>query len=317
MKRLLSRACVLLGLICLLTVTLVTGCAKENEFPPIFSVRFIDVGHGDCIYINFPDGKNMLIDTGDYSQETVDLIEKHVKDSGKDCIDRLLLTHVESDHTGSAAEIAKVIRIKQAYLPYVLQPDNFYRFSLAYNQLISSGTKIHHTKMLDRIIQGEDYFMVVLSPEPMDFLDSPYDDFNKTDTPTAEQINATSAVVYLDYMGVRFLFTGDATFGIEKKIIDYYEIGYFERAFPDLNIDLRDIDVLKVSHHGSQYNTGKDFLELLMPKYAVISCGVGTGFPSTNLLDRLKKTVPDCKMFRTDVDGTILFRVDENGDVLI
>ena len=52
---------------------------------------------------------------------------------------------------------------------------------------------------------------------------------------------------------------------------------------------LEDIDVLKAGHHGSSSSTGSEFLEIVKPEYAIISCGAGNSYnhPSASVMKRL------------------------------
>jgi competence protein ComEC len=67
-----------------------------------------------------------------------------------------------------------------------------------------------------------------------------------------------------------------------------------------------EVDILKVSHHGSKDGTSEELLEVLKPKLAVISVGAKNrfGHPTKEVLDRLKEKGIEVK--RTDRDGDIL-----------
>ena len=54
------------------------------------------------------------------------------------------------------------------------------------------------------------------------------------------------------------LFTGDIGMVTEEKLIQ--------------NGCLEDVDFLKTAHHGSRYSTGAEFLEIVRPELAVVSC---------------------------------------------
>ena len=51
-------------------------------------------------------------------------------------------------------------------------------------------------------------------------------------------------------------------------------------------------DYLKTAHHGSRYSTGAEFLEIVRPELAVVSCSATNtyGHPSPDTLERLKKS---------------------------
>ncbi len=104
--------------------------------------------------------------------------------------------------------------------------------------------------------------------------------------------NDSSLVLMMDFMNKKFLFTGDASSEIEKKIIKDYNV---------------DCDILKIGHHGSKYSTCEAFLKATTPKEAIISVGAKNyyGHPSDNVIDLLNKY--DVKIRRTDLEGTICY----------
>jgi beta-lactamase superfamily II metal-dependent hydrolase len=72
-------------------------------------------------------------------------------------------------------------------------------------------------------------------------------------------------------------------------------------------------DLLKVSHHGSDYGTYKDVLAAINPQYAVIPVGPNLyGHPEQCALSFVKQAA-SLRTFRTDVEGTCVFESDGTG----
>ncbi|MBP3461073.1 MAG: hypothetical protein J6K21_01490 [Bacilli bacterium] len=108
--------------------------------------------------------------------------------------------------------------------------------------------------------------------------------------------NDNSNVIYFNYNNYKFLFMGDAGVEREKDILNKY--------------NLKDIDVLKVGHHGSKTSSGKNFINEINPKYSIISVGKNNryGHPNKEVLDNLEKS----KIYRTEEDGSIMFKIKNN-----
>lgn len=108
--------------------------------------------------------------------------------------------------------------------------------------------------------------------------------------------NDSSQVYFGKYNNITILLTGDASIKSEDYILNNYDIG--------------NIDILKVGHHGSKTSTGKKLVEIIEPKYALISCGKDNKFnhPHESVLDNLA----DSKIYRTDQDGSIMFEIKNN-----
>ncbi len=106
--------------------------------------------------------------------------------------------------------------------------------------------------------------------------------------------NEKSLVLYLDIYDKTFLFMGDASTNIEKRIILDY---------PSL-----DVDYLKVSHHGSKTASSLDFLKKITPEEAIISVGKNNWYnhPNDEVLANLKRV--NAKIRRTDLEGTITYK---------
>ena len=108
--------------------------------------------------------------------------------------------------------------------------------------------------------------------------------------------NDNSSVIYTELNNHKFLFMGDAGVEVEEDLIEKY--------------NLQDIDVLKVGHHGSKTSSSKTFIDEINPKYSIISVGKNNryGHPNDSVLNNLD----DSKIYRTDEDGSIMFKIKNN-----
>ena len=108
--------------------------------------------------------------------------------------------------------------------------------------------------------------------------------------------NDNSSVIYTELNNYKFLFMGDAGVEVEEDLIEKY--------------NLQDIDVLKVGHHGSKTSSSKSFIDEINPKYSIISVGKNNryGHPNDSVLDNLEGS----KIYRTDQDGSIMFKIKNN-----
>ena len=304
----------------IIAVLFMSGCAGVSDFPfggekdYVMSVHFADVGEGDCAYITLPDGKNMLIDCGEESEENFETVRGLISASGKETIDYLVITHPDDDHAGGAAALIAEYGAGKAFFPDILRAEYFPAFAAAKGAAEECGaeTVISETFLCER---GQDYFFVFLYPLGSGLSGSAYTDLNAAVTPTAEQINDVSAVIYLECAGVRFLFTGDAGGRAEALITEYYEAGIYGAMLKDRDITLENLDFYKAAHHGGADANGQEFLNLLRPANAVVSCGGGnySGHPSTVVLERFMRANPEHNLYRTDTDGTVSVFIKESG----
>lgn len=109
--------------------------------------------------------------------------------------------------------------------------------------------------------------------------------------------NDNSTVLLFNIYDYKFLFMGDASIKTEEYLLNNYI--------------LPNVDILKVGHHGSYTSTSTDFINVIKPKYSVISVGENNIYkhPNKSVLDILDNT----KLFRTDVDGTIEVKISKKG----
>ncbi|MCL1793996.1 MAG: MBL fold metallo-hydrolase [Oscillospiraceae bacterium] len=244
-----------------------------------FAVHFIDVGQGDSILIQNPEGQYILIDTGErdqYDKLSAYLGHYNVKD-----FKYVVFTHPHSDHIGSADKIVKEYNIETLIMP------NAVNTSKTFERLVS---EIENKNL--PVIQavpglnfnfGEAEF-IILGPCLENYKD----------------LNNFSVVVKMTYKESVFLFTGDMEKESENEVMEFCE---------ENNISLF-ADVLKVAHHGSSTSSQEIFLERIAPRYAVIFCGADNSYSHPNLktVDRL--VFSGAQVMRTDLEGDIVIVSD-------
>lgn len=115
--------------------------------------------------------------------------------------------------------------------------------------------------------------------------------FDHLDAGVYDNDNDNSLVYLLDVNGISFLFTGDISAKVERKLVDTY--------------DLHDLDVLKTSHHGSRTGTSEYFVSKLLPRIAILSTSGQYGHPHKEVLDILERYKVDT--FSTNLSSSIVF----------
>ena len=247
-----------------------------DNFP--LTVHFIDVGKADSIYINCGNN-NILIDAGE--KTTYNVVKEYLNKNNVKSLDLVVATHPHSDHIGGLPEIIKDFHIKHFMMPKI--NDNLIPTSKCYERLLLALKNRNLTPEIPLVgdsIEIGDLNFKVLAPKK----DNNYDN-----------LNDFSVVLKMTYKDNSFLFTGDAQSVSEQDIAN-------------TGLDISS-DVLKVGHHGSKTSTSDTFLNRVNPEYAVISVADDNyKLPKKLILDRLKKK--NIKIFRTDLDGTIILASD-------
>ncbi|MDD4027150.1 MAG: MBL fold metallo-hydrolase [Candidatus Shapirobacteria bacterium] len=180
-------------------------------------------------------------------------------------IEIVIITHGDSDHIGGLIDVSKYYKIEQ----------KFYSKNLSQFDLIKTSWMV---------------FEVVNPKEKIE---------------NGEDNNENSIAGILSFWDhnlkrkVKIFMAADITKEVEQRLVWQ---GVLRQGYGTLE---NGVDVLKVSHHGSATATSEELLDVLKPKFAVISVGVKNkfGHPTKEVLDRLLKK--GIEIWRTDLSGEI------------
>ncbi len=289
---------------------------KEGEL----RIHFVDVGQGDSIIIQFPDKTNMIIDGG--TEDSKENLLKYINSLNIKTFDYLVLTHPDNDHCGSLDEVVKMTKVKRAFIPYYTNTTAFTDSYMSfYDELLKEreeGAVVSYSQRYEYITSQSnefEFYFTFISPHKLP-VSPEYKNLNEDANEKAT--NNSSAVTYLQYKDKRILFTGDATSEIESDLLLELQLDDEIFSIPDSSylVNLKDIDLLKVSHHGSNSSSSEEFLQYIRPKNSVISVGANLyGHPSENVLNRLSEV--GSKIYRTDVQGSIIATISVEGELSI
>ena len=282
----LSRERVLL--LVLLAAVVAVWWLAWGEISAGLTITVLDVGQGDCILVQAPSGRTMLIDGGglpgqhaggwDIGREVVvpALMARRVRR-----IDVLVVTHPDEDHIGGLAAVVEAVPVGMVLDPML--PCDSESYERLYEEIEERGITIHRATEGQRLNLGGGVFGEVLNPPDPRL------------TGTGSDDNNNSVVLRLVYDGMSVLLTGDLD-----------RIGAMRMA---RHREAIQSTVLKVPHHGSAEPARSEFVEVVRPELAVISVGADNayGHPSAEMLRELEGV--GAKVMRTDEDGAVTIKL--------
>ena len=238
-------------------------------------ITMIDVGAGDSFYIEMPNGDDILIDGGLYSNGTkiVEMLNKREKNM---TLEAVISTHPDADHVAGLSKIFKKMKVKNFYYP----SDISYSKTETAKEVMSlakkeSGCKLVKAKPGTKIKGGDGAYLKFFQND-IDY----------------ETTNEDSLMCYIKYNKLDILLTGDAENGSEYK-----------------GLEKVNMDIVQAPHHGSSGSSSSSFIKKFDPEHVLISTdGEKYGHPHDATLKRYKKYDSKIKVYRTDKLGNVTIK---------
>ena len=232
-------------------------------------VKVLDVGQGQCVLLA-SGGDFTLVDCGSGNSwyGPGEIASQHLRAMRCRKLDRLVLTHYDSDHISGVRSLLARMDVDTLLVPE-LADDGLGGEILELAR--EHGVTVETVESRTELPMGK----AVLTVLP----------------PVGEgEDNERGLSVLASAEDADILITGDMDAATERKFLEAY--------------DLPDIEVLVAGHHGSKYSTSNDLLDALTPETACISVGSNSyGHPADETMRRLAEH--GCAIYRTDMQGTI------------
>lgn len=286
------------------------------------AVSFLDVGQGDAVLIRTSSGKQVLVDGGGtvrFGREAENWRERRdpyevgrktvvplLYKRGVHQLDLLVISHLDSDHIGGLKAVAESLPIKAVLWNGTLKDSDdamalmreLERLDIPmYAADMNSELKLDTDSSI-RIIGGAEALQEGLVDHRIAM---------------AEEQNGRSVAMVIRLHERTFLLAGDADEAQEERIVRQLTDGLAAVHNGLKDETAANIDVMKVSHHGSKTSTSPLWLDYWKPRVAVISAGRNNiyGHPHPSVVQRLSET--DIPVLRTDIGGEVQWRVAEDG----
>jgi len=248
------------------------------------------------LLIAFPNGKHWLVDAGGVpagdTETGADPGHRNVlsvlRAKAVQSLDVVVMTHPDEDHVQGMLAVARHVPVAQVYW------NGFEGSRTEQNvrkQFMKKGTHINVVKAGDVTYVG-DVNVSVLSPPAVPILG------------TRSPENENSVVLLIRYGTKSILLTGDVEEAGERKLLSTQ------------GLEIRDVSLLKVAHHGSDSSSTSEFVRRTHPGIAFVSCGKRNryGHPSDDVINRLERVGTD--IYRTDQCGMLEWMTDGQSEAV-
>ncbi|AGB38466.1 ComEC/Rec2 family competence protein [Natronococcus occultus] len=292
-----SRARQTLLVVAVVAVLLLGGCigddgadgeeeATEPDAPTgELEIHHLDVGQADATLLVAPSGETILIDTGDWRDDSEDVID-YLEERGVDRIDHLVATHAHADHIGGHAAVI----------------DHFETHRDGVGAAYDSGV-VHTSATYERYLEAVESHEVTLF-QVAEGDELPLEDdavgatvLNPPAGESGDDLHYNSVTLSVEFGEFTYLTTGDAERDAERRLVE------------DRGEELG-ADVYQAGHHGSSTSSTEPFLDAVEPRVAVISSAEDSqyGHPHDDVLESFADR--GVETYWTGVHGHVVVTTD-------
>ena len=252
-----------------------------------------DVRHGASFFIQFPNGKNMLFDSGTKGNYDIGkfVVAPFLRQHGIRKIDTVVISHEHDDHCNGIPSIIDRFSVSNVFVnKFFIQSGNRVELlSMFAEKRIETGLLADGLE-----IKGyEPTEIMVLNPPDRDILRNegiPVENIS---------INDSSSVLLIEYMGHRILLCGD----IGERGIEMLLSG---NGSSDVDVSA---DVIQIPHHGGFCEKTGDMVKSVKPGHAIIS-GLAKDISPSTIEDYQRHGV---RLHKTHENGAVTYTIDKEG----
>ena len=257
---------------------------STEKLPYETQVHIIDVGQGDCILLQ-QGNSYALIDAGERTQGEV--VVQYLRQQGVEKLDYVIVSHMHTDHMGGMQavienfEVGVIILPDMSLVPTPTAP-TVINFLTAVEK---SNCEITVANSGNTYLLGSGQISIV------------------TVGIKSDNQNNNSVGVLFQAEGLSFLNTGDGEREYEQNLLR--------------TVSLPQVDIFNAGHHGSYTSNTPELIYTIMPNYITVSCSANNdyGHPHREPMQLFSEI--NATVLRTDQNGSIVFAVDDTGEILV
>lgn len=259
-----------ISLVTILVVLIVSAYVPTGWPPSNWVMVMCDVGQGDALVLNGGGGKFVVVDTG---PDPI-AIDRCLRNVGVNHIALLLLTHDHADHVEGLPGVLRGRRVDEIWSSPLDDPPYEVARVRKWSQIIRMKRA-----PVGRTVRIGELEISPLWPQRIIGESAP---------------NNSSVALLVSIKGIRIFLAADMEAPAQEELLSF--------LLRHREIPARNVDVLKVAHHGSAKQSPL-LAAYLHPLFALVS--VGKGNPYHHPAPLTLHLFAHARLFRTDRDGSV------------